>query len=83
LVRLQVVVIAAFGGSVSARAAKAATATIPIVISIGEDPVESGCVQILNRPEGNITGVMLFTSVLGSCVTSIADPNGGAQLYER
>ena len=66
LTGLQVAVIAAFGGGVSARAAKAATATIPIVISIGEDPVEAGFVRTLNRPEGNITGVMLFTSVLAS-----------------
>jgi len=62
----QVAVIAAFGGSASARAAQMATTTIPIVISIGEDPVEAGFVRNINRPEGNITGVILFTSVLGS-----------------
>ena len=66
LVRTRVAVIAAFGGSASAQAGKGATTAIPIVISIGEDPVEGGYVRNINRPEGNITGVMLFTSVLGS-----------------
>ncbi len=81
LVSRQVAVIASFGGSAAARAAKAATATIPIVISIGEDPAEARFVQNLNRPEGNITGVMLFTSVLGSkrlgLLRELA-PNAGA-----
>src|SRR5215472_11075040 len=59
LVGRKVAVIVTSGGSVSALAAKRATTLIPIVFVAGTDPIKSGLVTSLSRPDGNITGMSL------------------------
>jgi putative tryptophan/tyrosine transport system substrate-binding protein len=70
LVRRQVDVIVTSGGPPAALAAKTATRTIPIVFSLGVDPVEAGFVASLNRPGGNLTGVALL---IGAVVAKRAE----------
>jgi putative ABC transport system substrate-binding protein len=66
LVAKGVAAIAATGDVASARAAQAASNHVPVVFTIGADPVRFGLVASLNRPGGHVTGVSLLTSLIGA-----------------
>ena len=66
LVAKGVVVIAATGDVASARAAQDASSRVPVVFTIGGDPVRFGLVNSLNRPGGHVTGILFNQNVLGA-----------------
>lgn len=66
LVGKGVVAIAATGDVASARAAKGASTTVPVVFTIGGDPIRFGLVDSFNRPGGHVTGIMFAPTLLGA-----------------
>ena len=71
LVQQRARVILAGGGEVGALAAKAASATIPILFNTSDDPVKSGLVASFNRPDSNITGTVFISVDLGAKLLGI------------
>ncbi|MBX9825476.1 MAG: ABC transporter substrate-binding protein [Xanthobacteraceae bacterium] len=66
LVSMGVAAIAATGDVASARAAQGASSTVPVVFTIGGDPVRFGLVKSVNEPGGNVTGILFNQNVLGA-----------------
>jgi putative tryptophan/tyrosine transport system substrate-binding protein len=66
LVARGAVAIAATGDVASARAAQRASSTVPVVFTIGGDPVRFGLIKSVNRPGGNVTGILFNQNVLGA-----------------
>ena len=66
LVGIGVLAIAATGDVASARAAQRASSSVPVVFTIGGDPVRFGLVKSINRPGGHVTGILFNQNVLGA-----------------
>src|SRR4051794_22920318 len=66
LVALGVAAIAATGDVASARAAQLASNTVPVVFTIGGDPVRHGLVESISRPGRHVTGILFNPNVLGA-----------------
>jgi putative ABC transport system substrate-binding protein len=66
LVAMGVAAIAATGDVASARAAQQASNTVPVVFTIGGDPIRHGLVKTINRPGGHVTGILFNQNVLGA-----------------
>jgi putative ABC transport system substrate-binding protein len=66
LVAMGVVAIAATGDVASARAAQLASSKVPVVFTIGGDPIRHGLVETINHPGGHVTGILFNPNVLGA-----------------